>query len=67
MEGFIAGDFRDRWPVAEERLARWLANGELIALQDVIDGLSNAPTALIGQLNGDNVGKRMVRVGPDPH
>jgi len=39
----------------------------LIALQDVIDGLDNAPTALIGLLKGDNVGKRMVRVGPDPH
>ena len=28
--------------------------------------LVNAPSALIGLLNGDNRGKRMVRVGADP-
>jgi NADPH-dependent curcumin reductase CurA len=67
MEGILVSDFHDRWPVAEERLAGWLATGQLIALQDVIDGLDNAPMALIGLLKGDNVGKRMVRVGPDPH
>jgi NADPH-dependent curcumin reductase CurA len=67
MEGILVSDFHDRWPVGEERLAGWLASGELIALQDVIEGLGNAPTALIGLLKGDNVGKRMVRVGPDPH
>ena len=67
MEGILVSDFHDRWPVAEERLAGWLASGELIALQDVIEGLDNAPTALIGLLKGDNVGKRVVRVSPDPH
>jgi len=66
MEGFIATDFLDRWPDAEKRLASWLANGNLVALQDIIERLHNAPTALIGLLKGDNVGKRIVRVGPDP-
>ncbi|MEO0389986.1 MAG: NADP-dependent oxidoreductase, partial [Pseudomonadota bacterium] len=33
--------------------------------EDIIDGLENAPKALIGLLAGDNKGKRMVRVGPD--
>jgi NADPH-dependent curcumin reductase CurA len=66
MEGFLASDFADRWHDAEKRLAGWMASGDLIALQDVVDGLENAPAALIGLLKGDNVGKRMVRVGPDP-
>lgn len=66
MEGFIASDFRDRWPVAEQRLAEWIDTGQLIALEDVVDGLDSAPDALIGLLNGDNIGKRLVRVGPDP-
>jgi NADPH-dependent curcumin reductase CurA len=30
--------------------------------EDVIDGLENAPTALIGLLAGENRGKRMIRV-----
>ena len=66
MEGFIVTDFHDLWPLAERRLAAWLANGNLVALQDIIEGLHNAPTTLIGLLKGDNVGKRIVRVGADP-
>jgi len=66
MEGFIATDFLDRWPHAERLLATWLADGKLVALQDIIEGLHNAPAALIGLLKGDNVGKRIVRVGSDP-
>jgi hypothetical protein len=30
--------------------------------EDIIEGLENTPTALIGLLNGDNRGKRMVKV-----
>jgi len=66
MEGFIVTDFHGLWPNAERRLARWLADGRLIALQDMVEGLYSAPAALIGLLKGDNVGKRIVRVGPDP-
>jgi len=63
---FIVTDFLDRWPHAVRRLATWLADGKLVALQDIIEGLHNAPAALIGLLKGDNVGKRIVRVGSDP-
>jgi NADPH-dependent curcumin reductase CurA len=66
MEGFLASDFADRWHDAEKRLAGWMASGDLIALEDVVDGLENAPAALIGLLKGDNIGKRVVRIGPDP-
>ena len=34
--------------------------------EDVVEGLENAPKALIGLLAGDNKGKRMVRVAADP-
>jgi NADPH-dependent curcumin reductase CurA len=66
MEGFLLDDFEDRWPEAEARLADWVVGGEVRAYEDVLDGLDRAPEALIGLLAGDNVGKRMVRVGPDP-
>ena len=35
-------------------------------VNDIVDGLENALNALIGLLAGDNRGKRMVRVAPDP-
>jgi len=66
MEGFIVTDFRDRDAEAERRLSGWLGNGDLSVVEDVIDGLENAPRGLIGLLAGENRGKRMVRVGPDP-
>ncbi|MEO8458073.1 MAG: NADP-dependent oxidoreductase [Chloroflexota bacterium] len=65
MEGFLVGDFYDKWPGAEKQLAAWIASGELKVLEEVLDGLDTAPGALIGLLAGKNTGKRMVRVGPD--
>ena len=35
-------------------------------VEDIIDGLENAPAGLIGLLAGENRGKRMVRVAADP-
>jgi NADPH-dependent curcumin reductase CurA len=66
MEGFIVMDFADRDAEAERDLAAWSADGRLKVVEDVIDGLENAPRGLIGLLGGENRGKRMIRVGPDP-
>jgi NADPH-dependent curcumin reductase CurA len=66
MEGFIVMDFADRDAAAERDLAAWTGNGRLVVVEDVIDGLENAPRGLIGLLAGENRGKRMIRVGPDP-
>jgi NADPH-dependent curcumin reductase CurA len=66
MEGFIVSDFADRDADAERDLAAWHADGRLKVVEDVIEGLENAPRGLIGLLAGENRGKRMIRVGPDP-
>ena len=66
MEGFIVMDFLADWPEAIQELVGWIASGDVVVVEDVVDGLERAPQALIGLLAGDNVGKRMVRVGPDP-
>lgn len=66
MKGFIAMDFPDRDAEAIERLGAWAAEGKLKVVEDVLDGLESAPNGLIGLLAGENRGKRMVRVGPDP-
>ena len=62
MEGFIVMDFYDRRAEAEARLARWIAEGRIKAAVDVFDGLERAPEALIGLFEGNNRGKRAVRV-----
>lgn len=66
MKGFIAMDFPEQDEAARRDLGAWAASGQLKVVEDVIDGLESAPSALIGLLAGENRGKRMVRVGPDP-
>jgi len=66
MQGFIVLDFADREPEASRDLAAWAQAGKLKVVEDVVEGVERAPAGLIGILNGDNIGKRMVRVGDDP-
>jgi len=47
---------------AEARLTRWVAEGRIKAVVDVVDGLDKAPEALIGLFAGKNRGKMAVRV-----
>ncbi len=66
MEGFIVMDFADRDAEAERDMGRWFGEGRMIVQEDILDGLERAPEGLIGLLAGDNRGKRMIRVAPDP-
>jgi NADPH-dependent curcumin reductase CurA len=66
MEGFIVMDFAREDATALRALRTWVENGQIKVFEDIVEGLENAPSALIGLLSGDNKGKRMVRVGPDP-
>ena len=66
MEGFIVTDYARDQAKATRALQTWVAAGQIKVTEDIVEGLENAPAALIGLLEGDNTGKRMVRVGPDP-
>ncbi len=66
MRGFIASDFPEHDADAVRELGDWAATGRLKIVEDILDGLESAPSGLVGLLAGENRGKRMVRVGPDP-
>jgi NADPH-dependent curcumin reductase CurA len=66
MEGFIVMDFADQDEKATTDMMGWVKDGKLKVVEDVVEGLENAPQALTGLLAGENRGKRMVRVAPDP-
>ena len=66
MEGFIVSDFFQQRAEATDQLARWIADGQLVVREDILEGLDAAPRGLIGLLHGENIGKRMVRVAPEP-
>ena len=48
-----------RWP----SFARWVEDGRLKVIEDIVEGFENLPDSLIGLLHGKNRGKRMVRIG----
>jgi NADPH-dependent curcumin reductase CurA len=62
MQGFIVTDYMARRNEALRDLQSWVASGKLKVQEDVVNGLENAPKALIGLLAGENRGKRMIKV-----
>jgi hypothetical protein len=62
LTGFVVMDFAEQNQKALSDLKAWVESGELKVREDVIEGLENLPSALVGLLAGENVGKRMVKV-----
>jgi NADPH-dependent curcumin reductase CurA len=67
MEGFIVLDYLARAGEAVTALSGWLRDGRLKDRVDVIQGLENAPAALLRLFEGKNQGKQLVRLAaPSP-
>jgi NADPH-dependent curcumin reductase CurA len=64
MQGMIVFDWKERYPEARRGLAALVSAGRLTYRESVVDGLENAPRALLGLLKGENLGKQLVRLGP---
>jgi NADPH-dependent curcumin reductase CurA len=63
MQGFIVLDhYGERFETFSREMGQWVAEGRVKLHEDVVDGLENAPAAFIGLLEGQNLGKRVVRV-----
>ena len=66
MQGYIVFDHYDRFPPFLAEVAPAVADGSIRYRETVVDGIERAPEAFIGLLEGANVGKMLVRVGPEP-
>ena len=67
IRGFIVLDHfgllrRSSWP----RRPAGCRRGDLRYRETIVDGIENMPEAFMGLLEGENIGKMLVRVGPDP-
>lgn len=62
MEGFLVFDFAAEYETARADLLGWMQSGDLRPLQDIVEGLDNAPQAFVDLLAGGNLGTRIVRV-----
>ena len=62
MRGMLVTSYFHRFPEWIERASGWLGDGSLRTAETVVDGLEQAPAALLGVLGGANTGKMLVRL-----
>jgi NADPH-dependent curcumin reductase CurA len=65
LRGFIVSSHYDMLADFHRDMAAWAKDGKMKWRETVVDGVANAPDAFMGLFKGDNVGKMVVRVGPD--
>src|SRR3954451_4525862 len=62
IEGFLVQQFSDRFEEGLRQLSIWLRERKIKHHEDIVEGLENAPKALISMLEGQFIGKQLVRV-----
>ncbi|XP_050237894.1 2-alkenal reductase (NADP(+)-dependent)-like [Mercurialis annua] len=62
MEGFLVPDYFHLYPKYVEMVLPYIKQGKVVYIEDVSDGLENAPAALIRLFTGSNIGKQIVKV-----
>lgn len=61
-QGFIISNHFDRYGDFLGEVAPLVASGEIAYLEDVAEGIENAPGAFMGLLEGRNMGKQVVKL-----
>ncbi|XP_047004120.1 prostaglandin reductase 1-like [Schistocerca americana] len=62
LEGFMYSRWHDRWDEGISQLAQWIREGKIKYHETVTDGFQNTPKAFVGMLQGENLGKAVVKV-----
>jgi NADPH-dependent curcumin reductase CurA len=63
MEGFIILDhYASRFAAFQRDMTHWIEDERIALVEDLVEGLEQAPAALIGLLQGHNFGKVVVQV-----
>uniref|UniRef100_A0A8C5LNB2 Prostaglandin reductase 1 n=1 Tax=Leptobrachium leishanense TaxID=445787 RepID=A0A8C5LNB2_9ANUR len=60
MEGFTVARWTDRYNEGLEQLMQWVVEGKLKYHEHITQGFANMPSAFIGMLKGDNIGKAII-------
>lgn len=63
LRGMLVFDHVDRLPDFLRDMTQWLREGKVKVREDIVEGLENAPRAFLGLFKGENIGKRIVKVG----
>jgi len=62
MQGFLIGDYTQRFPEGRKQLEQWVNEGKLHYRETIIKRFDKLPEAFIGLFSGKNEGKMLVEV-----
>jgi NADPH-dependent curcumin reductase CurA len=62
MQGFIIADHFDRYGLFLKTAVPLVQSGKIIAKEDIVKGIENAPAAFIRLLQGGNFGKMVIEI-----
>ncbi|HEU5171983.1 MAG TPA: NADP-dependent oxidoreductase [Nitrososphaeraceae archaeon] len=66
LQGFIVRDHYDILSEFHNAMVKWVGEGRIKWKETVLEGIENAPKAFLGLFKGENFGKMLVKIGPDP-
>lgn len=66
MQGFVIFDYAARYAEALAALEPWVRQGLVRYREEIVDGIEHAPDAIAALYRGENLGKRLIRIAPDP-
>ena len=65
LQGFIVSDHTDRVADFYADMRQWINEGQIKWEETIVEGLENAPKAFAGLFRGENMGKMIVKIGPE--
>lgn len=62
IRGFIATEFMQLMPQFQSDMHGWLKAGKIKWRETILDGIGQAPHAMVGLMQGENIGKMLVHL-----
>lgn len=62
MQGFIVGNYANKFPEGIKQLSEWLKQGKIKSSETIVDGFDHIPQAFIDLFDGKNTGKMIVKI-----
>ena len=65
MKGFVVYEFFDQQEQFLSDMRQWIADGSMKYTETLMQGIEQAPAALIGLMHGENTGKMLVQLASE--
>jgi Putative NADP-dependent oxidoreductases len=62
MQGFIIGNYAEKFSEGAKQLSKWLKEGKLTYTETIVEGFDAIPQAFIDLFDGKNKGKMIVKI-----